>query len=376
MTIRIERFSGSAGLRALAPAWRQLTAQLPARRHFHHVEWYLALAETLEKHSLQPLHCIAVFSRDALVAVLPYRQDLLQFGPYPLRVMKLVSDQGDGETARDFIMAPELVQGSFFQGLVKYLAQHDESWDVISLHGILQDSYAAITLQSSPQLPFFQTPGGALDRGHIFFLSCGDGDQPLERASELFREDLRKAHNQTKSEEVTFVVARAEHELTRVLSDLLRVEPSCWVGTMGSALKDAAASTFMCELVGQFGPKGECELRVMRVGDRRAAAVFGLVTDGIWYMFSIGYDETFERALPGHLVIENLLETRAEHPMFSVITPYSAPDWFEDWNPNLISDVYNAYIFRPSPEGVRLAREIESFVRGLNVPVVVSVRSE
>lgn len=376
MTIRIERFSGSEGVRALAPAWRQLTARLPARRHFHHVEWYLALAETLEQHSLRPLHCIAVFSRDALVAVLPYRQDRLQLGPYPLRLMKLVSDQGDGETARDFIMAPELVQSSFFQGLVKYLAQHDQSWDVISLHGIMQDSYAAIALQSSPQLPFFQTPGGALDRGHILFMSCGDGDQPLECASELFREDLRQAHNRTKSEEVTFVVARAEHELTRLLSDFLQVESSGWKGTMGGALKDAAAGTFMRELVGQFGPKGECELRVMLIGNRPAAALFGLVTDSIWYMFHIGYDETFEQTLPGHLVIENLLEARAEHPTFSIITPYSAPDWFEDWNPDLISELYNTYVFRPSPEGTRLAKEIENFVRELNVPIVVPVRSE
>jgi hypothetical protein len=377
MTIRVERFSGAAGVRALAPAWRALAAQILHKRHFHHAEWYLALAETLEKHGLPPLHCIAVFSTDALVAVFPYRQDRLQLGPHSLRLMKLVSDQGEGETARDFVMAPTLAQGNFFQGFVKYLAQHDQSWDIISLHGILEDSFAATALQNSPQLAFFQTPGGALDRGRIYCISCGDSDRPLERVSKVFKKNLRKAHNRTKSKNVTFAVARTEEDLKRFLPEFLKVESSGWKGELGtSALKDAATNTFVQQLIAQFGPKGECELHLMRIGDEAVAALFGIVTDDVWYMFRIGYDETFDRASPGHLIIENLLNGRSTHPSFSVITPYNAPVWFEAWKPDRILNIYNSYIFRPSPEGIKLARQIEEFVRGLNVPITVPVKSE
>jgi Acetyltransferase (GNAT) domain len=377
MTIRVERFSGAAGVRALATAWQTLTARILHKRHFHHVEWYLALAETLEKHSLPPLHCIAVFSAEALVAVFPYRQDRLQLGRHSLRLMKLVSDQGEGETARDFVMAPALTQGNFFQGFVKYLAQHDQSWDIISLHGILEDSFAATALQHSPQLAFFQTPGGALDRGRIYCISCGDSDRPLERVSKVFKKNLRKAHNRTKSKNVTFAVARTEEDLKRFLPEFLKVESSGWKGELGtSALKDAATNTFIQQLITQFGPKRECELHLMRIGDEAVAALFGIVTDDVWYMFRIGYDETFDRASPGHLIIENLLNGRSTHPSFSVITPYNAPVWFEAWKSDRILNIYNSYVFRPSPEGIKLARQIEEFVRGLNVPITVPVKSE
>jgi CelD/BcsL family acetyltransferase involved in cellulose biosynthesis len=376
MTIRVERFSGAAGVRALAPGWQALTAQIRPRRHFHHVEWYLALADTLEKHGLTPLSCIAVFANNALVAVLPYRQERLQVGPYALRLMKLVSDQGEGETARDFMMAPALAQSNFFQGLVRFLAQHDTSWDVISLHGILEDSVAATALENSPQLTFFQTPGGALDRGRIYFISCGDADRPLDRVSKVFKKNLRKSHNRTKSENVAFAIARTEAELKSLLPQFLRVESSGWKGAMGtSALKDAATNTFIEQLIAQFGPKGECELRVMRIGDKTAAALFGIVTDDVWYMFRIGYDESFDRASPGHLIIEHLLDSRTAHPSFSAITPYNAPDWFAAWKPDRILNIYNSYVFRPSAEGINLARQIELFVRGLNVPITVPVKS-
>ena len=377
MTIRVERFSGAAGVRALAPAWQTLTARILHKRHFHHVEWYLALAETFEQHNLPPLHCIAVFSAEALVAVFPYRQDRLQLGRHSLRLMKLVSDQGEGETARDFVMAPALTQGNFFQGLVKYLAEHDQSWDIISLHGILEDSFAATALQHSPQLPFSRHPAARwIVAGSTSFpaATATDHSNVCRRASKRI---CATAHNRTKSKNVTFAVARTEEDLQRFLPEFLKVESSGWKGELGtSALKDAATNTFIQQLIAQFGPKRECELHLMRIGDEAVAALFGIVTDDVWYMFRIGYDETFDRASPGHLIIENLLNGRSTHPSFSVITPYNAPVWFEAWKSDRILNIYNSYVFRPSPEGIKLARQIEEFVRGLNVPITVPVKSE
>jgi hypothetical protein len=53
--IRVKIFDEAAGVSALAPARRSLTAQLQSRRYFHHVEWHLALTETFERHNLVPL---------------------------------------------------------------------------------------------------------------------------------------------------------------------------------------------------------------------------------------------------------------------------------------------------------------------------------
>src|SRR3984885_13956785 len=133
--IRVQFFDGAAGVRALAPAWRSLTAQLQSRRHFHHVEWHLALTETFERHNLVSLRCAAVFSDDNLVAVFPFRFMRMQLGPIQLNALRLASDHIDAATARDFVLAPGLAETGFFQGFAKYMVEYDASWDVMELPG-------------------------------------------------------------------------------------------------------------------------------------------------------------------------------------------------------------------------------------------------
>lgn len=138
--IRVESFSGQAEIRALAPAWRRLTASLPLKRHFHHVEWYLALAETCERHNLVPVRCIAFFADgEKLIAVFPFWFMHTQIGLMQLNSLRLASEHVDAQTARDIVMAPDLAQTQLFQGFVKYMDEHDRTWDVISLPGILED---------------------------------------------------------------------------------------------------------------------------------------------------------------------------------------------------------------------------------------------
>jgi hypothetical protein len=363
--IRVQIFDGAAGVRALAPAWRSLTAQLQSKRHFHHVEWHLALAETLERHNLAPLRCAAVFSGDAMVAVFPFRFMRVQLGPLQVNALRLASDQIDAATARDFILAPGLAQTGFFQGFVKYMAEHHAWWDIMDLPGILEDSLAATALKHCSQLPILQTPGGAW--GRVESISSGDDDQPLNRLTKGFRQNLRTAHNKLKAELVTFEIASAEHDLLRLLPEFLKVESSGWKGELGtSALKDPATGTFVRQLISHFAPIGGCEIRLMRIGDAAIATMFGIVTDNIWYIFRIGYDEAYHRASPGHLIIENLLKERRTNKSFRFVTPYNAPPWFGAWKPDSILQIFNAYLFRPSPDGLKLAKQAATIMHGAN----------
>jgi len=373
MSFRVELFSGKAGLYKLAPAWRLLTAQLKFKRHFHQVEWYLALAETFERHNMVPLRCFAIFIGDGLVAVFPYRPMRIKVGAISLRAMLLVSDQSEAQTARDFVRAPVLAESNFLEWFVEYMAQNHATWDVIALLGILEDSFAAAALKNSPQLSIIQTEGGAW--GRIECISCGDGDRPFERLSKGFKQNLRTAHNKLNSEQVTFQTAWTESDLERLLPEFLKVESSGWKGELGtSALKDPATNTFLRQLISHLGPSGGCEIHLMQVNDETIAALFGIVMDNVWYIFRIGYDESYHRASPGHLVIENLLKHRATHKSFDVITPYNAPPWFHAWKPDRILQIFNAYLFRPSPEGIKLAKQIDAMKR--SSPLVVSVKRE
>jgi len=356
---RVQLFNGEAGIRALAPAWRSLTAQLQLKRHFHHVEWYLALAHTFETHNQKSVQCIAVFRGDALVAIFPVRPVQLQVGPIPLRTLRLVSDPLETETARDFILDPATAKEGFFGGFVHFMAQNEPNWDVISLQGILEDSIAATALKSSPQLPILETPGGAW--GRVEFITCGDGASPFSRLSKGFRQNLRTSHHKLDPMDVTFECASTESDLTRLLPEFLNVESSGWKGDLGtSALKQPAMNTFLRQLISQFGPSGRCEIHLMRLSNQPIATLFGIVTDNIWYIFRIGYDEAHHRASPGHLIIENLLKRGATHRSFDTLTPYNAPPWFHAWKPNVVQKIVSIHVFRPSPEGVKLAKEVEN----------------
>ena len=360
---RIQMFSGKKGLRSLAPAWRALTARLPSRRHFHHVEWYRAVGAALESHDLGELQCIGVFSdRQALAAVFPMRFSCRQIGPFQLNAMTLVSDHSDNQTARDFVLSPGLAQTGFFQEFVRYMAVTQGSWDVIELPGILEDSHAAAALRHCPQIPHFVVPGGAWGRSE--FISCADGDRPFERLSKGFKQNLRTARNKLKARSVAYELARTERALLEFLPEFLKVESSGWKGELGtSVLKSPPAGTFVRKLISYFAPTGRCEIHLMRVDHASVAALFGIVTDRIWYIFRIGYDEEHHRLSPGHLIIENLLAQRSAQASFDVLTPYNAPPWFHAWKPDKTVGLFNAYVFRPSARGVELARQVAASLR-------------
>jgi len=363
--ITVKLFRGETEIRALAPAWRSLTAQLKLKRHFHHVEWYLALAHTLEQHNLTQLQCVTVFSdTDKLVAVFPCRVERVQIGPIPLNAIRLASDHIDAHTARDITIAPDLAETKFFQGFIRYMAEHDPIWDVIELAGIMEDSSAATALKHCPQLPIILTPGGV--RGRIEFVSCSDGADPFARLSKGFKQNLRTAHHKLEPTQVTFEVARTPTDLARLLPEFLTVESSGWKGALGtSALTHSATNTFLGQLLHHFGPSGGCEIHVMRYADKPVATLFGITPDHIWYIFRIGYDETHHRASPGHLIIENLLKQNAMDKLFNVLTPYNATPWFNAWKPDRILQISNAYVFRPTSQGMELADRVASIMRGL-----------
>jgi hypothetical protein len=360
--IKVEKFTGPNAVRALAPAWRQLTAQLTLKRHFHHVEWHQALAETFERHNMPPLECLAVFSSSTLVAVFPFRVVPLQIGPIRLNAMKLASDQIDADTARDFVLAGGLPATNFFQGFVKYLTDHDPTWDVIMLPGILEDSLAASAIKHSPQLPIVQTPGGAW--GRIEMISCAEDNRPFDNLSKGFKQNLRTAHNKLKSTSINFQCARTNNELEEFLPDFLRIESSGWKGEMGtSASQQPHSITFLNQLIANFADAGQCEIYLLRANGESIAALFGIVTDRILYIFRIGYDERHHRVSPGHLIIENLMKETSAQRRFDIITPYNAPPWFRSWKPDQVLQIFNAFVFRPTAEGIETAKRLAMVLR-------------
>jgi hypothetical protein len=90
------------------------------------------------------------------------------------------------------------------------------------------------------------------------------------------------------------------------------------------------------------------------------------VSDRLWYIFRIGYNERFHRVSPGHLIVENLLKQSSTNRSFDQVTPYNAPPWFGAWKPDRILQIFNAYVFRSSSKGVELANSVGMILRQPN----------
>jgi len=365
MRVKVTSFEGQSGLKKLAPAWRKLSERLETRRHFHCVEWYLALADTLERKAGITVTCLAISSSDELLGVFPFRAARVELAGVPLHALQLLSDAWEAETARDLVLAPAQAQDEFFQAFVHLLDQNDASWDVISLRGILDDSVAAAALHASPDLPCVRTPGGAW--GRVEFVSCGATDRPFDRLSKGFRQNLRTAHNHLKSSAVSFSSTRSPHGLAAAYPKFLAVESSGWKGVEGtSVMKSPTADSFLRNLISQFGSSGGCEIHLMHIEERTVAALFCVVTDDICYILKTAYDEAFARMSPGHLTLERLLQQRGATGRLQVVTPYNAPPWFRAWRPDEALGIHNAYVFRPSQQGHELAVRVHSTLSRAN----------
>jgi hypothetical protein len=358
----MEVFHGKEGLLKLAPAWGKLKDRVRNRRHFHRVEWYLALAETFETFGpAGSLICFGFFSSGDLVSALPFRPIQIDVAGIRLRAMQLLSDAWEAETARDFVCMPEVANSDFFQKFVHLLAGSYNSWDVISLRGILEGSFAASIIKSLPTLTLITMSGGSW--GKIQLLSCGDQCRPFERLSKGFKQNLRTARNKLTSRDFRFHSAREPDELQSLYPELLAVESSGWKGAQGTSVnKQPMTDAFLRRLISNFGPIGGCEIHTLKVDGRTIGGLFCVIDNDICYILKTGYDECFGNLSPGHLVIEHLLRTRGAAGSLKVMTPYNAPPWFRAWKPDTEISIYNSYVFRPTPYGNDLAHRIASAI--------------
>jgi len=362
MTLRVEMFQGAAALQTLAPAWRTLAARLLPRRHFHCVEWYLALCDTFARFSLDDILFFAVSCRDELVAVLPFRRIAIDLAGVEVRALQLLSNVLEAATVRDIVLPAPSAHPELLDVLVRHFDRTEGSWDLLSFPGLLQESGAVGAIGLSPKLPLTCTPAGLGSR--IELVSCGDSDQPFARLSKGFRQNLRTAHNNLRGQDVRFITATTPSELAECYPAFLSVESSGWKGEEGTSVaRQPIVDKFLQNVMAHFGPRGECEIHLMSVDDRTVAAMFCVVIDDVCFIARTGYDETFSKVSPGHLILEYVIRRRGAAGHLKAVTPYNSPRWFEAWKPDVVLPILNAYVFRPSLEGLQLRNRVETSLR-------------
>jgi CelD/BcsL family acetyltransferase involved in cellulose biosynthesis len=98
---------------------------------------------------------------------------------------------------------------------------------------------------------------------------------------------------------------------------------------LGARLADCHRG-FLTELAHRFGAHGMLCLPILRIGDRDAAFVFGLVERGTFYDVTLSYDEAFASLRPGTHVIQEMLRELASAGVHTVVS-HGAHEYKRHW---------------------------------------------
>ncbi|MGC2412174.1 MAG: GNAT family N-acetyltransferase [Stellaceae bacterium] len=351
--LRFEAVRDLRGLNELAPAWRELAKRMTTARHFHTPEWFLALVQTLDKYGDSSYLFVAIYDSGELVGVAPLRRTDMTLHGVPLNALRLLSNVRETRTARDLILDDSVDGAAVLTEFVHHLNSVDASWDVFALAGALDDSCANRAMQNLPALPSISRRGGISGRAE--FISCGQGDDPLKRLSKGFRQNLRTARNKLAAEDARFVCAQTPDALLASYEALAAVEASGWKRENPAIIKNNPKfAEFLHNLMSYLERSNDCEIHLLQLSGHTISAMLCITINDICFIHVIGYDETYHRASPGHLLMEQLIKTRGGRGNIRFITTYSSPAWLSSWKPDKTSEISDIYVFPPSERGREL----------------------
>jgi CelD/BcsL family acetyltransferase involved in cellulose biosynthesis len=107
---------------------------------------------------------------------------------------------------------------------------------------------------------------------------------------------------------------------------------------------------FLTEIARRFGARAMLALPILRVGDRDAAFVFGLVERGCFYDVTLSYDESFAQLRVGTHLIQRMLEQFAGSGVHTVIS-HGAHEYKRHWATAFLPSP-RLFLFAPTPRAI------------------------
>jgi CelD/BcsL family acetyltransferase involved in cellulose biosynthesis len=177
---------------------------------------------------------------------------------------------------------------------------------------------------------------------------------PIIRRS--VREDLRRARRkaerrgEVRSETVT---VRDGEALLEKLSLAFGIEASGWKGRNGTAiLSDPRRRGFFERYAYHANGEGGLRLQILYIGDRPAAAQYGVESAGAFWLLNIGYDEEYRDSSPGKLLLEESIRQAKERGLARYNFLGKEEEWLSRWSTSTQNTLVLA-AYRPNPHGVR-----------------------
>jgi len=366
----IAAYRGREGLARIRDDWDRVVRRVERPRFFHLYDWYWSYLEALEPDDTA-VHFFVAYRDGEPVAVFPLKSGVRVRAGRKLRVLEL--PQHPHLPLVDFIGPRTQESRGVLRALLKHLEGHrggappQPAWDYLSIEPCLEDSCAAAWLESD-RPPFL-----LLEQLRTCnYIPTGASYEQIEKAfSRNFRGDLRKARNKLRATAaVEFRSCRGGSTLGAFFDEFLEVESSGWKGTQGTgtAIKlHPGLTRFYRNLIATFGPKGACEINLLRAGGKCIAGQFCLRVGDICYVLKIGYDEAHSRLAPGNMLMEWLLQRLAAEGEVKSLNLVTGAKWHENWQPRC-HRVFSACLFRPSLRGL-LLWGYKTFCLGVGQPL-------
>ena len=200
------------------------------------------------------------------------------------------------------------------------------------LRRILADSPVLTALQEA-----FKFRGMLITRpatGYPWIQLDESWTRPEEKLSASRRSSFRRAKRKAHSiGPIDYEVLSPEPgELPLLLAESLRVEAAGWKGRTGSALlSDPNRRQFYEKYAAIASAKGILRLCFMRIGGAVAATQVAVESGGRFWLLKVGYDETFARCSPGHLLMVETLRYAAGRGLRTFEFLGSAEPWTQVW---------------------------------------------
>lgn len=167
------------------------------------------------------------------------------------------------------------------------------------------------------------------------------------------RSDLRRAwRNAAKVGALQCEVTSPTPEtLAPLLHDAFRVESAGWKGSRGSALAtDPRVGAFYTRLAEDACRLGTLRIGMLRIGDQPAAMQLAIEQDGCFWLFKMGFDESFARFSPGTLLTVESLRSARQRGCHRYELTGKSEAWNQIWAPRL-HEAVSLKLYPPTVRG-------------------------
>ncbi len=150
------------------------------------------------------------------------------------------------------------------------------------------------------------------------------------------RSDLRRAlRNAAKQGQVLCeITAPTPETLAPLLRDAFLVESAGWKGSQGSALAtDPHVGAFYTQFAQTACELGTLRIGMLRIGGQPAAMQIAIEQDGCFWLFKMGFDESFARFSPGTLLMVESLRSARQRGCNRYELAGKSEAWNQIWAP-------------------------------------------